>query len=119
MKTRETLHVFSRNEFRKWLSENHSTKTEIWLILYKKISGKQMFSANDAREEAICYGWIDSRTKSIDEQRFAMRFTPRHKESPWSTYNKELALKMLRAGKITEEGKAVLPLDLLKVPGAG
>lgn len=118
MKTIETLHVFSRNEFRRWLSENHSRKTQLWLILYKKASGKQTFSPDDALEEAICYGWIDNRTRSIDEQRFAMRFTPRYKGSPWSTCNKALALKMLRAGKITKAGKAVLPVELLKVLGA-
>jgi uncharacterized protein YdeI (YjbR/CyaY-like superfamily) len=117
-KARETLQVFSRDEFRRWLSRNHSKKTQIWLILYKKTSGKQTFSPDDALEEAICYGWIDNRTRSIDQQRFGMRFTPRHKGSPWSTYNKALALKMLRAGKITQAGKAVLPVELLKVLGA-
>jgi uncharacterized protein YdeI (YjbR/CyaY-like superfamily) len=118
MKTLETFHTFSRNEFRRWLSENHSKKTQIWLILYKKASGKQTFSHDDALEEAICYGWIDNRTRSIDEQKFAIRFTPRHRGSPWSTYNKTLALKMLRAGKITEAGKAVLPAELLTLLGA-
>ena len=113
-KALETLHASSRNEFRRWLSENHSRKTQIWLILYKKASGKQTISPDDALEEAICYGWIDNRTRSIDQQRFAMRFTPRHKGSRWSTYNKALALKMLRAGKLTEAGKAVLPVELLE-----
>jgi uncharacterized protein YdeI (YjbR/CyaY-like superfamily) len=115
VKADESLHVVSRSDFRKWLAANHPTKTQIWLILYKKSSGKQTFSPGEALEEAICYGWIDTRTRSIDEHRFAMRFNPRHKGSRWSDYNKAVALRMLRAGKVTEAGKAVLPAELLGI----
>lgn len=114
IRRRERLDAVSRSDFRRWLAENHKTKAQIWVILHKKSSLKQTFSPDDALEEAICYGWIDNRTRTIDEQRFAMRFTPRHKGSAWSKYNKAVALRMFRAGRITEAGKAVLPPELRK-----
>jgi uncharacterized protein YdeI (YjbR/CyaY-like superfamily) len=107
------LYATSREEWRRWLAKHHRTEREIWLVLYKKASGKQSLSPNDALEEAS-YGWIDSRTKSIDKERFMIRFTPRRKGSEWSNYNKALALKMLREGKMTQAGIEVLPPAVLK-----
>jgi len=108
----ETLGAVSRSSFRRWLSRNHRTKAQIWLILYKKSSHKQKFSPDDALEVAVCYGWIDNRIRTVDGQRFAIHFIPRRRGSVWSKYNRAAALRMLRAGRITEAGKAVLPAEL-------
>jgi uncharacterized protein YdeI (YjbR/CyaY-like superfamily) len=108
----ETLDVSTANEFRTWLSLHHESKDAIWLLFYKKASGRPSISYEDAVEEAICYGWIDSRMKGIDSERYAMRFTPRRKASNWSDSNRARALKMVRAGKMTSAGFAALPDDL-------
>lgn len=114
LKTGEILSVSSRRVFRKWLAQRHSKNRQIWLVLYKKSSGKQTVTPLDALEEAICYGWIDTRIKSIDVERYAMEFVPRRKGSTWSEYNKGVALRMLRQGKMTRSGMAVLPTELLR-----
>ncbi|MBP2029501.1 uncharacterized protein YdeI (YjbR/CyaY-like superfamily) [Methanohalophilus levihalophilus] len=99
-----TLEVESIKEWRNWLEANHSRKTEIWLIFYKKDTGKSRFSYTEALEEAICFGWIDSRVKKIDEEKYAERFTPRKEGSVWSEANKEIARNMIKQGKMTEAG---------------
>ena len=66
-----------RKEWRKWLEVNCDTETEIWLIYYKKHTGVERIPYDDAVEEAICFGWIDSIVKRIDDKRFMQKFTPR------------------------------------------
>jgi uncharacterized protein YdeI (YjbR/CyaY-like superfamily) len=110
----ETLYAASREDFRKWLAEHHQSKQEIWLVFYRKSSGKPTIPYDDAVEKAICYGWIDSQQKPIDAERLARRFTPRRKQSEWSKYNKARALKMLREGRMTRAGMAVLPTEVLR-----
>ena len=109
----ETLYVASRDAWRRWLAEHHAQKPEIWLIFYKKASGKLSLSYDEAVEEAICYGWIDSQIKSMDQERFARRFTPRRERSGWSDPNRKRARKMLRGGRMTDAGRATLPDDIL------
>lgn len=110
----ETTYAISRGEWRAWLADNHAEKKEVWLILYKKGSGKPSISHKQAVEEAICYGWIDSQSKSIDHSKYAQRFSPRRADSHWSDSNRARALRMLREGKITSAGMATLPPDLLR-----
>ena len=104
MKKNETLYITNRDDFRKWLKKNHNIKKEIWLIYYKKHTGKSRISYDDAVEEAICFGWIDSIIKSIDDEKYMQKFTPRNKNSTWSDLNKERAKKMIRENKMTEAG---------------
>jgi uncharacterized protein YdeI (YjbR/CyaY-like superfamily) len=111
----ETLYVVSRNDFRAWLAGHHNTAKDIWLVFYRKSSGKPSVTYNDAIEEAICFGWIDGLQKSIDAERYALRFTPRRKQSAWSQSNVARALKMLREGKMTEAGMGVLPPEILQL----
>jgi uncharacterized protein YdeI (YjbR/CyaY-like superfamily) len=93
-----------RKEWRKWLEENQSSKKEIWVIIHKKRSGKKGLKYQEAVEEAICFGWIDSKMQSIDEIRFRQRFSPRKKNSIWSKNNKETAEKLIQAGKMKQAG---------------
>ncbi len=109
MQITETLYLTNRDEWRKWLSENHATKQEIWLISYSKNSDKPSILYLQAVEEALCFGWIDGIAKKIDAERSAQRFTPRRPKSNWTELNKERAKRLIQSGKMTEAGFKVLP----------
>jgi uncharacterized protein YdeI (YjbR/CyaY-like superfamily) len=111
MDVRESLTLNTPAEFRRWLQKNHRTKIEIWLIFYKKSSGKQTLTIAQAVEEGLCFGWIQSRLKPLDPGRFAVRFSPRHKGSIWSPANLKRVRKLIAQGKMTEAGLEVLPND--------
>lgn len=100
MKEKETFYTSDRNEWRKWLSENFETKTEIWFVFPTKDSGEPALSYNDAVEEALCFGWIDSTTGHIDDQHGMRRFTPRKDFSYYSRPNIERLIWLDRQGMI-------------------
>ena len=108
----ERLYVTKREDFRTWLQENHAAKTEIWIVQYKKATGKPSLPYVEAVEEAICFGWIDSFEKGMDAERFATRFSPRKPRSNWTETNKERARTMIAAGRMTDAGRAKLPPDV-------
>ena len=112
MEIGETLYVTTRDDFRKWLEENHKSKKEIWLIQYKKATKKPSINYVEAVEEALCFGWIDGLEKSMDAERYALRFSPRRPKSNWTETNKERARKLIAQDKMTEAGRATLPPDL-------
>lgn len=93
-----------REEWRKWLEENGSSEKEVWVVIYKKHSGRRGLQYQKAVEEAICFGWIDSKMQSIDTGKFRQRFSPRKKTSIWSKINKETAEKMIQRGKMAPAG---------------
>jgi uncharacterized protein YdeI (YjbR/CyaY-like superfamily) len=99
--------------WRRWLRVNHNRKSEIWLVLTKKSAGGDSYRVyyNQALEEALCFGWIDSRIKSLDATRSLVRFTPR-KSKNWLPYNIERALELLRKRKMTKAGLRVLRPNL-------
>jgi len=99
-----TLYVTNRKEWRSWLAKNHTGEKEIWLIFYRKSSGKPRIPYNDAVEEALCYGWIDSLQKGIDEEKFAQRFSPRKPTSRLSEMNKERIRRLIGQKKMTSAG---------------
>ena len=94
----------NREEWRKWLEENYASQKEAWVIIHKKNSELKGLKYPEAVEEAICYGWIDSKMQSIDANRFRQRFSPRKKNSIWSQKNKVTAEKMIQKGKMTPAG---------------
>jgi uncharacterized protein YdeI (YjbR/CyaY-like superfamily) len=104
MEITETLYVTDRREWRSWLAKNHKKAKEIWLIYYNKKSGKPRIPYNDAVEEALCYGWIDSTIKKYDDERAAQRFSPRRKNSRLSEMNKERIRKLILSRKMTPAG---------------
>ena len=97
-----TLHVQDRYQWREWLMKNHDKETEIWLVLPKKSSGKQRIPYAETVEEALCFGWIDSTVKKLDEHHTVQRFTPRRKGSGYSQPNKERLRVMTQKGKIIQ-----------------
>lgn len=124
MKLGETLYVKNRIEWRSWLEKNIDKKKEIWLIYPHKSAGKPRISYNDAVEEALSFGWIDSTVKRFDEKASAQRFSPRNPRSPFSQANKErlrwllendkLHPKMKDLAKKVGSEKFVYPTDIIK-----
>lgn len=108
----KTLYAPDRKTWRDWLEKNHDKEKEIWLIYYRKDSGKSTVSYNDSVEEALCFGWIDSKEISLDHERFAGRFTPRKPKSNWSPSNRERARRLIAQGLMTPSGRKTLPEDL-------
>ncbi|MCK4233163.1 hypothetical protein KAX75_01940, partial [candidate division WOR-3 bacterium] len=104
MKATKTLYVTNRKGWREWLEKNYATKKEVWLIYYKKHTGKPIILYEDTVEEALCFGWIDSIIRGIDDEKYARKFTPRTEDSGWSELNKKRAKKMIAAGKMTKAG---------------
>jgi uncharacterized protein YdeI (YjbR/CyaY-like superfamily) len=109
----KTLYVTSRDEWRAWLANHHASESEIWLIYYKVHSGQPRIPYEDAVEEALCFGWIDSIVKRIDVQRYAQKFTPRRDCSTWSKSNIERARRLISEGRMTEVGLAKIDLAAL------
>ena len=108
MKVTETLYVHRAADWRTWLRKNHKTAREIWLIYYRKSSGKPRISYNDSVDEALCFGWIDSIQKKIDEERLAQRFSPRRPGSNVSEMNKARARRLIREKRMTSAGLAAI-----------
>ena len=101
---RTELCVSSREEWRSWLKENHDRADMVWLVYFKKHTGKPGINYADSVEEALCFGWIDSIKKSIDEERYTHKFTPRRAKSKWSPLNIKRAKKLIEEGKMTRSG---------------
>jgi len=95
--------------WRKWLAEHHDSTSEVWLIFYKQHTGKPSVAYLDALDEALCYGWIDSLVKRLDDDRYARKFTPRKKSSRWSAINITRYAELEKAGRLSAAGKARSP----------
>jgi uncharacterized protein YdeI (YjbR/CyaY-like superfamily) len=100
----KTLYVTNRKQWRSWLAKNHDKEKEIWLVYYKKLSGKPRIPYNDAVEEALCYGWIDGIVKSVNKTSFAQRFSPRRPKSNLSEMNKERIRRLIKQRRMTAIG---------------
>jgi len=94
----------NRAAWRAWLSKNHALSKEIWLVLTKKRARQSSVSYVDAVEEAICFGWIDGQAKTIDDEKYMQRYSPRKPKSPWSETNIERAKRMIDKGLMMESG---------------
>ena len=109
----ETLEAGSANDFAEWLASHGQNKSEIWVVLYKKASGKQTVTYGELVEVGVAYGWIDSMNKGMDEEKYAQRFSPRREGSNWTDGNKTIARRLIQEGRMTAAGKATLPEDLM------
>lgn len=108
MKITDTLYVTNRKDWRNWLRKHYKTAKEIWLVYYKKETGKPRIAYNDAVEEALCFGWIDSIVKTLDEERTAQRFSPRKPNSEYSQANKERLRKLIKQRRVLKEVRDTL-----------
>jgi uncharacterized protein YdeI (YjbR/CyaY-like superfamily) len=120
----KTLHVTDRKKWRAWLKKHHKTAPEIWLVYYKKATGRARIAYNDAVEEALCFGWIDSIVKSLDQDRTVQRFSPRKPGAIYSQANQERLSHLVKKGRVIQEVREslgglldetfVIPPDILK-----
>jgi len=106
MDSTESVYCATRDEWRARLSENHDKSKGIWLIFYKKGSGKPRVPYDEAVEEALCFGWIDSTARAIDEASYAQRYSPRNANSEWSELNVSRAERLIKEGRMTTAGLA-------------
>lgn len=107
MEITKTFYAKGRASWRKWLEKNHKKKKEIWLVYYKKHTGKPRVSYRDMVKECLCFGWIDGTVKSIDDEKYAQRITPRRKNSKWSETNTKIYKELKKRGLVSEHGKKV------------
>ena len=98
--------------FADWLAADGATARELIVAIFKKASGKQTVTFDELLDTALCYGWVDTQTKSIDEERYAIRFVPRKPGSNWSAINRDKVRRLIAAGRMTPVGEAALPPDL-------
>jgi len=108
MEIGKTLYAPSRKEWHDWLVKNHAKEKEIWLVYYRKASGKPRIDYNDVVDEALCFGWIDSIVKGIDDEKFAQRISPRKKTSVLSQLNEERIRKLISEKRMTDVGLAAV-----------
>jgi uncharacterized protein YdeI (YjbR/CyaY-like superfamily) len=104
-----TLDVRTRAAWHEWLEKHHRSATEIWLLFHKKQTGTPCLKYEDSVEEALCFGWIDSLVRRIDDDRFARKFTPRKPGSAWSPTNRRRYASLQNRGLLKDAGRAHAP----------
>jgi uncharacterized protein YdeI (YjbR/CyaY-like superfamily) len=108
--------VFTKNEFRMWLSKNHTKEKKVEVVLYKRHTGKKAPNHRELMEEAICFGWIDTTIKRLDDNKYIRTFTRRNKNSTWSTNTLGYAKQLIKEKNMTPEGLKFYKLGLKKLP---
>ena len=124
MEITQTLYVTNRRDWRNWLKKHHKSGEEIWLVYPKKATGEPRIEYNDAVEEALCFGWIDSIQKTLDEDHTVQRFSPRKPKAKYSQANIERLRHMVAEGRVIQEvaetlddvldEEFIIPGDILK-----
>ncbi|RUR75281.1 YdeI family protein [Chlorogloeopsis fritschii PCC 9212] len=100
----DTFYAKNRKEWREWLEQNHQISEGVWLVYYKVKSVKPSVKYSEAVKEALCFGWIDSKVKSLGEERYMQIFTPRKPKSVWSKLNKQYIEELIEQGLMTKAG---------------
>ena len=111
----QTYHAKSRDEWRKWLELNHDKEKSLWLIIFHKKSETPSVGYDESVEEALCFGWVDSRTNKRDEESYYIYYSKRKPTSYWSKSNRERVERLMNQGLMTEVGQALI--DLAKQKG--
>ena len=105
----KTVEARTLEQWRRWLTAHHDSESEVWLIFYKRHTGKECIAYLDALDEALCFGWVDSLVKRLDEDRYARKFTPRRADSIWSAVNRKRYAELAASGRLMEPGKRRAP----------
>ena len=100
----KTFVAHTTDQWRKWLDKHHDSESEVWLIFYKLHTGVRSIAYSDALDEALCFGWVDSLVKRLDESRYARKFTPRKPDSRWSMINRKRYAALKAAGRLKPSG---------------
>ncbi len=117
-KVTRTIDIRSRKAWRTWLERNHSSAAEIWLVFHKQHTGTLAVEYEAAVEEALCFGWVDSLVRRLDENRFARKFTPRRTDSVWSESNRRRYAEVAARGLLAPSGRARPPTGRVPDPPA-
>ena len=107
----KTLRVRTPDQWRDWLARHHASESEVWLIFHKKNSGVASIDYKDALDEALCFGWVDSLVKRLDDRRYARKFTPRRPDSRWSPANRQRYAELETEGRLKAPGIERPPTD--------
>src|SRR6516225_3812247 len=99
--TPRTLDVSTSVRWRAWLLRHHQGGSEIWLVFHKRHTGRPSIAYDDAVDEALCFGWIDSLIRRLDNARYARKFTPRRRDSRWSSANRRRYAQLFASGRLT------------------
>lgn len=110
MQETETFYPETKKDWRNWLKKNHKTSESVWLIYFKKKSNMPSITWSEAVDEALCFGWIDSKAKPIDDEKYMQFFTKRKPKSVWSKINKEKVKVLIEEGHMTSAGIAVIEI---------
>ena len=111
-----TLEIRNRKQWRAWLGKHHASCPGIWLVFYKDHTGVKSIPYEDSVREALCFGWIDSLIKRLDDDRYARKFTPRQPTSKWSDSNRKRWTELKAAGLLASAGLAAAPTDNTSAP---
>ena len=107
----KTLRVQSVAQWRDWLADNHASASEVWLVFYKRHTGVASIDYEAALDEALCFGWVDSLVKRLDDRRYARKFTPRRADSRWSDTNRKRYAELKAGGRLNSAGIKRPPTD--------
>jgi uncharacterized protein YdeI (YjbR/CyaY-like superfamily) len=110
------LQVANRRQWRTWLTKHHTSSPGVWLVFYKAHTGVKSIPYEDAVREALCFGWIDSLIKRLDDDRYALKVTPRQPTSKWSDKNRKRWAELEAAGQLTSAGLAAAPTEKTYAP---
>jgi uncharacterized protein YdeI (YjbR/CyaY-like superfamily) len=110
-KTLKILDVRDCEQWREWLAKHHDSESVVWLVFHKRHTGRPSIAYDDAVDEALCFGWIDSLIKRLDDDRYARKFTPRQPDSRWSTANRKRYAQLKASGRLTPAGAKRTPTD--------
>jgi uncharacterized protein YdeI (YjbR/CyaY-like superfamily) len=112
----KTLLVRTLGQWRAWLAKHHASVPEVWLIFYKRHTGASSIECKDALDDALCFGWVDSLVKRLDDRRFARKFTPRRAASRWSDVNRKRYAELEAEGRLKPPGTKRRPTDRGSAP---
>jgi uncharacterized protein YdeI (YjbR/CyaY-like superfamily) len=107
----KTFNARNCDQWRAWLAKHHTTESEVWLVFYKPHTGRASVAYMDALDEALCFGWIDSLIKRLDDDRYARKFTPRKPDSRWSEINRKRFAELKATGRVMPAGLERPPTD--------
>lgn len=110
------LEITSRRQWRAWLTQHHTSSPGVWLVFYKAHTGRKSIRYEDAVREALCFGWIDSLVRRLDDDRYAFKVTPRRPTSKWSAINRKRWAELNAAGLLTSAGLAAAPTNNTYAP---
>ena len=112
----DPIEITDISAWRDWLASPVPDCDDAWVVIFKKASGRQTVSFDALLEEALCWGWVDTQTKGVDEDRYTIRFRKRRPGSNWSQTNRRIVCRLIAEGRMQAAGEAMLPMDLTCPP---